>query len=110
MEESRSRSLIGSEYFAKLMPGSVGYAVLARLFSNARVIAVSLSVAPQMRRKVRELVATPRDRTFVIAAHNSDERKLVSHDYKDFPPPRRRDINRALDVEIIDAGTGYSRL
>lgn len=111
LDESRNRSLIGAEYLRHLRFGSVGYALIQHLALSHRLKQIDRrNVAERARRKTNQLIANRRDRTFVSIATTNAERVLVSHDHRDFPRPKRRQIAKALRVDIVEAVDCCSRL
>lgn len=102
-DPAKNTSLIGAEYLAKLVPGSLPHYAVAHLALNGRVAVYGTSLSPQESRKLNQMVANRRDRTFVKVAANSDDCHLVSHDYADFPQPKRKTIRTTFGVHMIDA-------
>ncbi len=103
LEEAKNRSLIGAEYLDKLVSGTLGHALIAKMALEGRVAFVKASMATSDTKKLNQMLANKRDRTFVKVAAASEERTLVSHDYHDFPTQKRTDIARLFRVEIRDA-------
>ena len=50
------------------------------------------------------------DRVFLGVAFNSEDMKLVSHDYQDFQIPKRNHINDQLGIDVINAEEGINCL
>jgi hypothetical protein len=104
LDESRNRSLIGSEYLTHLTPLSLGYRVLVQLAGTGRIRFVDRSLDQRTRSRINQLVPNKRDRTFVAVAYESDDQTLCSHDYQDFSTRVRRELATRLDVTVCNAG------
>lgn len=102
-KSEKNRSTIGGEYLDKLIPGSVGFAVIVRLVQELRVKQVKRRPRRSDCKKIDQMIRNKRDRTFVGVACNSTERVLVSHDFVDFQARKRKAIKKALSVSIIEA-------
>jgi hypothetical protein len=98
-----NRSLIGGEYLQKLVPGTLPAQVLAHLALHGRISQLSRSTNVATSRKVNQLIANHRDRTFVRVALNSVDKVFVSHDHKDFSARKRRDLGQGLGIVINEA-------
>jgi predicted nucleic acid-binding protein len=103
IKPANNRSMIGGEYLDKLMHGSIGYAVLVELLRVSRVRQVPRRPGNKEAKKINQLIRTRRDRTFVGVTCNSDERVLVSHDFRDFQISKRRLLRKSLNVHIVEA-------
>jgi hypothetical protein len=101
-EESKNRSMIGSEYLRHLRAGSIGYALVQYLAANDRISTFSKKVPQSAMKHIRQVPDGP-DRAYVRVAHNSTDKTLVSHDFNDIPPTVRERIKHAIDVSIIDS-------
>ena len=102
-DPSKNTSLIGAEYLAKLVPGSLPHYAVAHLALNGRVAVYGSSLSPQLSKKLNQMVSNRRDRTFVKVATNSQSCHLVSHDYADFAKAKRKAIRSTFGVDMIDA-------
>jgi len=107
---ARNRSLIGAEYLEKLVPGTLPSAMLIQMALMGRISVFSVSVAPQLARKLNQLVANRRDRTFVKVCSNSVGRLFVSHDFDDFPQKKRGDLSNLFGISIQNCEEGIARL
>ncbi len=105
---SGNSSLIGQEYISTVGFGGVAYAVLQSLLQANRIKTVSVKV-PQIEKKIIEsaIPRNKRDRTFVRVAYNSQERRLVSHDWQDFTLNVRQILKKKIDVLIQEAGDAH---
>jgi len=103
LDPSKNRSLIGGEYLAKLVPGTLPSVVLTQLALTGRVKVFQSTVNAQSAKKLNQLVANKRDRTFVKVCANSDGKVLVSHDFDDFPAPKRKVIGKIFGLDIVEA-------
>lgn len=97
-------SLILAEYKKKMLPGTVGFAILARLARSRRVQLVSRDVGPRLARIVLRLVhSNKRDRTFLRTACNAADKLLITNDYTDFTNMVRAAILAQLEVRVEDS-------
>jgi hypothetical protein len=103
LDAAKNRSLICAEYLAKLVPGSLPSAVLIQLALTGRIVTVPMVVAPQSSKKLNQLVANRRDRTFVKVCANSNGKVLVTHDFDDFPASTRTQINKLFSINLLEA-------
>lgn len=103
VDELRNSSFIGKEYLDKLRIGSLGYAVVAKLGSEFRIKPLPRLAPRPQKKKINQLIRNKRDRIFLSVAFNSEDQKLVSHDYNDFQESKRLTIRTELSVDIIDA-------
>ncbi|WP_156957947.1 hypothetical protein [Paracidovorax oryzae] len=103
VDPGQNRSLIGAEYLAKLVPGSISSVAIIQLALSGRVVVVESRILPQLSKKLNQMVANRRDRTFVKVAANSNGAHLVSHDYVDFAQAKRKNIHKTFGVSMIDA-------
>lgn len=102
VNEAQNRSLIAGEYQQKLPIGSLGFAVVATLAATGRVKQVSRKVPEALARKIRHRVGKPRDRTFVHVAANSNDRRLVSHDFEDFSDDTRMALSPVVTIQTAN--------
>ena len=102
--------LIVTEYLAYLHAGSVGLAILQKLAASDRLVSIDRILAYRIKRKITQLIANTRDRTFLCVAIESDDNLLVSHDFQDFQTPRRIHISREFGVDVVEAGEAQDRL
>jgi len=98
-----NRSLIGAEYLEHLHFGSFAFNALATLLAGERTSEIKLTVPHATKKRVLQLIRKPRDRSFLIAAINSNENVFVSHDYEDFQVDKRECIRREFAVRIQEA-------
>jgi predicted nucleic acid-binding protein len=101
--EARNRSAIISEYRQHIFATSTAYQILTVLFSTGRVKMVSRNVSRNLTRLIPRLVTDPTDRIFLRVALNSADKILVSHDYRDFSPRRRKNIQNQVGVVVCGA-------
>lgn len=105
IEQSRNRSQIGSEYLARVIHGTLGYALILHLAQNQRISIASRKVAETTNRVINRHVRSKNDRIFIKVAHNSSSKTLVSHDFNDIPQQSREQIKRSIEVHIGEART-----
>lgn len=98
-------SLIGAEYLAKLVPNTLPSYVVMQLALTGRVSVIPASLTPQLNKKLSQMIKNKRDRTFVKVSANSNSRRLVSHDFKDFPSSARRSVQAVFGVNMLDAAS-----
>jgi hypothetical protein len=103
LDPAQNRSLIGGEYLAKIVPGTLPSAVLTQLALTGRVTTFKSSVNAQAAKKLNQMVANRRDRTFIKVCANSVGRIFVSHDFDDFPPQKRKELGKIFALEVLEA-------
>jgi predicted nucleic acid-binding protein len=103
-DETLNRSHIGAEYLQKLRAGSFALEVIVALAARGRIRHVPRRAPLATAGKINQLLRNRVDRVFLSVAFNSTEKILVSHDYKDFQIPKRRDIASSLGVNVTEAG------
>jgi len=104
-DQAANTSLIGGEYLAKIVPGSLPSVVLQQLALTGRIAITARSISAQNSNKLNQLVANKRDRTFVKVCANSKGGILVSHDFLDFPKATRKSLEKIFEIGIKDAKT-----
>jgi hypothetical protein len=104
-DPSINTSLIGGEYLAKLVPGTLPSSVLQQLALTGRIAITAKSVNPQNSNKLNQLVSNKRDRTFIKVCANSAGGVLVSHDFLDFSKKVRKNLEKIFNIQITDAET-----
>ncbi|WP_157214586.1 hypothetical protein [Polaromonas sp. CF318] len=104
LDSALNKSLIGSEYLNKIVPGSLPSALLTSLALGGRISMFKTKLTPQLSKKLNQMVAKPRDRTFIKVSANSVGRTLVSHDFEDFSPAKRRDLSDSFGITVLEAG------
>jgi hypothetical protein len=103
IDSSKNRSLIGSEYLEKLVPGTLPFQALIQLAQMGRISVFKSSLNAQTAKKLNQLVANKRDRTFIKVCTNSSGRLFVSHDFDDFPKQKRELLEKILAIEIMES-------
>lgn len=103
LNEVNNRSYIGLEYIKHLAPGMLGHSLLQHLAINNRFKFVSNRVPNATKKRIEQLIRNKKDRMFLRISLNSEEKKLVSHDYTDYQKSKRKTVKREMGVEIIDA-------
>lgn len=103
LDPALNRSFICDEYLTKIVPGTFPSAVLTQLALTGRVTTFKSSVSLQSAKKLNQMVSNRRDRTFVKVCANSAGRVLVSHDFADFPPPKRKELGKIFALEVLEA-------
>ena len=102
-DESKNESIIGNEYLSNLQPGSIGQSLIVQLVSQQRIKQLTKRAPERIVSKINQLIRNKTDRVFLNIAYNSDEKTLVSHDYKDFHKTKRRFIATNLQIQVIEA-------
>lgn len=102
-EPSRNRSMIAGEYLQNLQFGSVALAFVTQMAQTLRIKQLPRRPSLAQSRRINQLLRNRTDRTFLSVAINSTHRVLVSHDFVDFQPAKRRTIRRELEVAVIEA-------
>lgn len=105
VDPAKNTSLIGAEYLSKLVPGTLPHMLVAHLAGSGRVTIVSGKMSSQDSKKLNQMIANRRDRTFVKVAASSSSCCLVSHDFLDFSKAKRKTIRGTFGVEMIEACT-----
>lgn len=101
--ESQNRSIIGAEYMAHLVYGSLGLYLIQFLAVNGRVRVYPKRPPHDIARRINRVIRNAHDRAFVGVAWHSSERVLVSHDYTDFDHDKRIHLSSELGVDVIDS-------
>jgi len=109
-DAAKNRSLIGGEYLEKLVPGTFPSQVLIQMALAGRISIFADSVDAQAAKKLNQLVANKRDRTFVKVCSNSSGRLFVSHDFDDFPKKKRKALGELFNIEIEESNVCGCRL
>lgn len=102
-DEARNRSRIGSEYWERLPQGSIGHTFLLLLFSTDRIDFLSKVVPSGISNKIRQKVHDISDVVFAKVTYNSDDKVLISHDFKHFPPKSREFLLEQIGIEVMVA-------
>lgn len=104
-DEQANRSLLWAEYEKHLKLGDLGYQVLVKLGSEQRIARCDLHVPSNVHREIKKFIkgSKPRDRTVLKLATKTTTRQLVSHDYEDFQPRKRKDIKSELGIYVVTA-------
>jgi len=105
-----NQSLIAGEYFKHLRFGSASYAVLTNLARANRIKELNKNLPDRERKVINQCVRKSRDKTFVVITRNSEEKILVSHDFKDFQNEKRAHLRRELGIAILEASECHSKL
>lgn len=101
--ESKNRSAISAEYLNNLRFGSAGLNLIVQLSSQDRIKQLKKRAPNPISRQINQILRNKTDRIFLNVAYNSDEKVFVSHDYKDFQPPKRCKIYSTLNIRVIEA-------
>jgi hypothetical protein len=109
-DQSTNSSLIGAEYWGKLVPGTLSYAVIVNLALTQRICIREAKLPLHHNKRLNQMVSNKRDRTFIKVCFNSEGKTLVSHDYADFSVSKRKDIASFFEVNIIEASEGIDLL
>ena len=109
-DEARNRSAIWREIGSVMTPNSFAFYFCQTLLSSGRVAEVSRKVDVAIARKINQCVRKPMDRTFLRVAYNTDERILISHDFEDFQVRKRRFLEQAISVLVVEAVAAVSML
>jgi hypothetical protein len=103
LNETTNRSYIGLEYIKHIAPGMLAYGLLQHIALNGRFKFVSNRVPNATKNHIEQIIRNKKDRMFLRVALNSEEKKLISHDYTDYQKAKRKTIKTKLKVEILDA-------
>ena len=103
VDPAKNTSLIGGEYLQKFVPGSLAHAVVTTLALNARIAITPTKLSAGVNKKLNQMVANRRDRTFVKVCANSQGKALVTHDFQDFSNKKRRDLGVIFSIAIMEA-------
>lgn len=103
LNEADNRSFIGLEYIKHLTPGMLGYSLLQYIALTNRFKFVSNTVPKATKNRIEQLIRNKKDRIFLRVSFNSEEKKLVSHDYTDYQKRKRKTIMQEMNVDILDA-------
>ncbi len=103
LNETDNRSYIGLEYIKHLTPGMLGYSLLQHIAVHGRFKFVSNSVPNATKNRIEQLIRNKKDRMFLRISLNSEEKKLISHDYTDYQKNKRKTIRREMNIDILDA-------
>ena len=103
LNETDNKSYIGLEYIKHLAPGMLGYSLLQYIALNKRFKFVSNKVPNATKNRIEQLIRNKKDRMFLRVSLNSDERKLISHDYTDYQKNKRKTIKQEMNIDVIDA-------
>jgi hypothetical protein len=104
LEPTHNRSLIGCEYITHLHFGMPAYALVYQLAHTGRIRIVPRCVTAAIGRKINQIIAIPRDRTFLKVAINSHDHFLCSHDFRHFSNCKRVKVKNVFDVRVKTAG------
>ncbi|MBW8723233.1 MAG: hypothetical protein JF626_15675 [Polaromonas sp.] len=110
IDPAKNRSLIGSEYLSKLVPGTLPSSLISHLALTGRISIYKSSVNAQLAKKLNQLVTNKRDRTFVKVCSNSSGKVMVSHDFRDFSASKRKTLNNIFSIAILEADACTSQL
>jgi hypothetical protein len=103
LNSGKNASHIGHEYIKHLRFGMPGYHFVTEIAKRSRLKPLPMRAGDAgVRRKVNQLIRNRTDRCFLGVAHNSASRVLVSHDFTDFPVPKRTTIRADLDVSVLE--------
>jgi len=102
-DESINESIIGWEYFSNLQHGSLGMNLIIQLALQQRIKQLRKRAPERIVRKINQLIRNKKDRVFLNVTYSSNEKTLVSHDYKDFQKTKRRLILTNLHIQVISA-------
>ena len=103
LNESKNASAICCEYFKHISYGSIGLAIFVQLASSGKIKQLQKRSKQNISRKINQLVANKVDRIFLNVAYNSEDKYLVSHDYRDFQIRKRKTIKKDLTISIVEA-------
>jgi hypothetical protein len=78
--------------------------------ATKRIRDASDKVARPLSKKIDQMLRNKKDRTYLCVALNSNEKKLVSHDFTDFQVAKRRTIGKELGVDVLVATECHSLL
>lgn len=109
-DPARNRSQIFGEYFEWVIPGSVGFAILAELAQSDRIKTASKQCDQNLRKWLVQKVYDKTDHVFVRVASNTLDRVLCSHDRKAFNEQKRKYCRLTFGITIEDADSAAQLL
>jgi predicted nucleic acid-binding protein len=102
--EASNRSRILAEYQLRLPSHSLAAKIVTEILQSVdRWRSVSAGVPSDTRSVINHSVVDPRDRLFVRTCVNTDEKVLVSHDYRAYTADCCRILERRCGVKVLDA-------
>jgi len=104
IDESKNKSYIFSEYLNFLTHGTLGFTLLFHMATNNRIKPISKKITEKsVGRKINQYVKDKTDRCFVKVALNSQEKILVSHDYRAISASNRPRLKSELEIIVFNA-------
>lgn len=91
------------EYRERISGSSLSSGLLATWLQNKKIQHIPSNATPDVRRWIGRSVGDALDRTFLKTAYSSTGKKLISHDYTDFPDRKRTKIKSRLRVDVLSA-------
>lgn len=110
IDDNIGESLIVHEYLDNLHHGSLGRILIENASQNLRFKPLPCRTDPSTHKFIKKNISSKRDKTFLRVAFNSDEKTLVSHDFKHFHKNIRKLIKQMIKVEVIIAPVCISLL
>ena len=107
VNESQNKSIIGCEYLANLRFVHTAYAVIVALAKRGRLLSLRRTTDPATNKRILRLVSNKIDRVFLKISCNSRSHVFVSHDFVDFPEPKRARIRDELGVSTLEADVAH---
>jgi hypothetical protein len=101
--EAKNTSVIGSEYHGKIVPGTFAYVFLLDRFIKGKIVQVFKKNYKNIKLDLIKKIKNRHDIAFVIVAHGSKDKMLVSNDYDDFTNENRKYISKKFQVSILDS-------
>lgn len=103
LDESRNRSIIGSEYFDKIRFVNPAFQIIVALGRGGKILQLSRVVDAGMSRTIIQLVPDKTDRVFIRVCCNSQCLTFVSHDFCDLPQGTRQKLRTKVGVRCLTA-------
>ena len=103
LNETVNESYIALEYIKRLTPGMLGYSLIIHIASTERFNVITNKVPNNTKNYIEQLIRNKKDRMFLRVAYNSNEKTLVSHDFKDYQIRKRKKIKKDIHVSIVEA-------
>lgn len=103
LNETCNTSHLGQEYLEHLIPGMLGYTFLEYMYQNQRIDYVPLKVPQAIKHKFEQLISNKGDIKVLKITFNTPDKILISNDYSDFNPLKRKLLQKKVDITILSS-------